>query len=150
LVLPLFTPRLGARNGYDRTHGEAMARSHAVMALLFVIPATIAGYHAALGLAHFGVPCQGWRGVFAVSGAVFVGGTAWARMFQLGPVAAARPAPSRSCGQRRRMSMKASRLVIRRGRSFDRLSRASGAERNGSGRVRWFTLSLTQISRACL
>ena len=52
----------------------------AAIALLFAVPAAIAGYHATLGLAHIGVPSEGWREAFAVVGAVLVGGTAWARM----------------------------------------------------------------------
>jgi hypothetical protein len=54
--------------------------TRAAIALLFAVPATIAGYHAALGLAHIGVPSEGWRETFAVAGAVLVGGAAWARM----------------------------------------------------------------------
>jgi len=52
----------------------------AMIALLFAIPATIAGYHTSLRLAHIGVPSQGWREVFAWIGALFIGGTAWTRM----------------------------------------------------------------------
>jgi hypothetical protein len=52
----------------------------AVIGLLYAVPATIAGYHASLGLAHIGVPSEGWREAFAVVGAVLIGGIAWARM----------------------------------------------------------------------
>jgi hypothetical protein len=52
----------------------------AVIGLLYAVPATVAGYHATLGLAHIGVPSEAWREAFAVVGAVLVGGTAWARM----------------------------------------------------------------------
>ena len=52
----------------------------AVIGLLYAVPATIAGYHATLGLSHIGVPSEGWREAFAVVGAVLVGSTAWARM----------------------------------------------------------------------
>jgi len=52
----------------------------AAIALLFALPAAIAGYHATFGLAHIGVPSEGWREAFAIVGAVLVGGTAWARM----------------------------------------------------------------------
>ena len=52
----------------------------AAIGLLYAVPAAIAGYHATLGLAHIGVPSEGWREAFAVVGAVLVGGTAWARM----------------------------------------------------------------------
>jgi hypothetical protein len=50
------------------------------IALLFAVPAAVAGYHATLGLAHIGVPSEGWREVFAMTGAMIVGGAAWARM----------------------------------------------------------------------
>jgi hypothetical protein len=50
------------------------------IALLFAVPAAIAGYHATLGLAQIGVPSERWREAFAMIGAVIVGGTAWARM----------------------------------------------------------------------
>ena len=52
----------------------------AVIGLLYAVPASIAGYHATLGLAHIGVPAEGWREAFAVVGAILIGGTAWARM----------------------------------------------------------------------
>jgi hypothetical protein len=52
----------------------------AVIGFLFAVPAAIAGYHATLGLAHIGVPSEGWREAFAVVGAILIGGTAWARM----------------------------------------------------------------------
>ena len=52
----------------------------AAIGLLFVVPAAIAGYHAALGLAHIGISAEGWRQVMAVMGAIAVAATAWARM----------------------------------------------------------------------
>ena len=52
----------------------------AAVALIFAAPAAVAGYHAALGLAQIGVPAEGWRQVFALLGAIAVGGTAWVRM----------------------------------------------------------------------
>lgn len=57
----------------------------AAIALLFAVPAAVAGYHATLGLAHIGVPSQRWREAFAVLGAIIVGGTAWARVTLLAP-----------------------------------------------------------------
>ena len=57
----------------------------ATIALLFAVPAAIAGYHATFGLAHIGIPTAAWREVFAIVGAVLVGGTAWARMSLLVP-----------------------------------------------------------------
>jgi hypothetical protein len=44
------------------------------------MPAAFAGYHAALGLAHIGVPAESWRQAMAVAGAIIVAATAWARM----------------------------------------------------------------------
>jgi hypothetical protein len=55
----------------------------AAIALLFAAPATVAGYHATLGLAHIGASSHRWQEVFAFIGAVVVGGTAWARMTSL-------------------------------------------------------------------
>jgi hypothetical protein len=52
----------------------------AAIALLFAVPAAIAGYHETFGLADFGIPSAAWREVFEIVGAVLVGGTAWARM----------------------------------------------------------------------
>jgi hypothetical protein len=52
----------------------------AAIGLLFTVPAAVAGYHATFGLAHIDVPSEGWRGAFAIVGAVLVGGTAWARI----------------------------------------------------------------------
>ena len=52
----------------------------AASGLLYAVPATFAGYHATLGLAHIGVPSGAWREAFAVIGAVLVGHAAWARM----------------------------------------------------------------------
>ena len=57
----------------------------AAIALLFAVPAAIAGYHATFGLAHIGVPSEGWREAFALVGAILIGGTAWARMWLFVP-----------------------------------------------------------------
>jgi hypothetical protein len=51
-----------------------------VIAILFAAPAAIAGYHATLALAHIGVPSASWREVFAIVGAIVVGGTAFLRL----------------------------------------------------------------------
>jgi hypothetical protein len=56
------------------------------------LPAAVAGYHAALGLAHIGVPAEGWRQAIAVAGAIIVAATAWARM----ALAAPRPTPDKA------------------------------------------------------
>jgi len=50
------------------------------IALVYAAPAAVAGYQATLGLAHIGVPSEGWRQTIAVIGGVFIGSTAMARM----------------------------------------------------------------------
>ena len=52
----------------------------AAIGLLYAGPAAFAGYHATLGLAHIGIPAEGWRQAFAFVGAVLIGATAWVRM----------------------------------------------------------------------
>lgn len=61
----------------------AMSRSvilRAVLAAMFALPATFAGYHVALALAQIGVSSLAWQELFAGLGAVFIGGTAWMRL----------------------------------------------------------------------
>ena len=61
----------------------SMTRSlvlRAVIAAVFALPATFAGYHVALAMAQIGVPSLAWQEVFACLGAVFIGGTAWTRL----------------------------------------------------------------------
>ena len=65
----------------------------AVIATAFAIPASIAGYHAVLGLSQIGVPSLLWREVFAWIGAIVIGCTAWGRMTVL-----ADPLPLRQAG----------------------------------------------------
>jgi uncharacterized membrane protein len=55
----------------------------ALIAAVFALPATVAGYHLALAMAYFGVPSPVWQQVFACLGAVFIGGTAWTRLTTL-------------------------------------------------------------------
>jgi len=57
----------------------------AAIALLFAVPAAVAGYHAALGLAQIGIPAEGWRQAIAVIGAIAVAATAWARIVLIAP-----------------------------------------------------------------
>ena len=52
----------------------------AVIAAVFALPATLAGYHLALAMAHLGVPSPAWQQLFACLGAIFIGGTAWTRL----------------------------------------------------------------------
>lgn len=51
-----------------------------VIGLLFAVPAARAGYDVTLALSHIGIPSEWWRAAFAMVGAIFVGGTAWARL----------------------------------------------------------------------
>ena len=65
----------------------------AVIALLFAVPAAVAGYHAAHGLAHIVVPIEGWRQTMAVAGAIMVATIAWARISLSAPNDAGRTLP---------------------------------------------------------
>ena len=61
----------------------AMTRSlilRAIIAAVFALPATLAGYRVVLAMMQIGVPSLVWREVFACVGAVFIGGTAWTRL----------------------------------------------------------------------
>jgi hypothetical protein len=66
----------------------ATVRSPAVrasVALLYAVPATIAGYSATHGLAQLSMPSTTWQIIFAVIGAICVGCTAFARLAMLAP-----------------------------------------------------------------
>ena len=52
----------------------------AVIAAVFALPATFAGYHVVLAMTQVGVPALAWREVFACLGAIIIGGTAWTRL----------------------------------------------------------------------
>lgn len=52
----------------------------AIIAAVFTLPATLAGYHVALAMAQLGVPFPAWQHVFACLGAIFTGATAWTRI----------------------------------------------------------------------
>jgi hypothetical protein len=43
-----------------------------VIAALFALPATLAGYHVTLAMSQIGVPSLAWQEVFACLGAVFI------------------------------------------------------------------------------
>ena len=61
----------------------AMTRSvitRAIVAALFAVPATLAGYQVVFAMSQIGVPSSAWREIFACLGAVFIGGTAWTRL----------------------------------------------------------------------
>jgi hypothetical protein len=52
----------------------------ATIAGVFALPAAVAGYHAALSVAHIAVPAENWQQAMAVGAAIIVAATAWARM----------------------------------------------------------------------
>jgi len=63
--------------------GLAMTRSlmaRACIALLFAIPAAVAGYYATLGVANIAIESAVLSQILAAFGAVIVGGTAWTRI----------------------------------------------------------------------
>jgi len=71
----------------------------AVLALLFAVPAAVAGYHAARGLTQLVVPAEAWPETIAIAGATIVTATALMRMWLSPPpdaergVAAGRTSP---------------------------------------------------------
>ncbi|HEU0018515.1 MAG TPA: hypothetical protein VFQ31_09205 [Methyloceanibacter sp.] len=77
----------------------------AALALIFAVPAAVAGYHAARGLAQLVVPAEAWRETIAIAGATILAATALMRMW-LSPspdvergVAAGRASPHLSASQ---------------------------------------------------
>jgi len=52
----------------------------AIIAALFAVPATLAGYQVVFAMSQLGVPSLAWREILACLGAVFIGGTAWTRL----------------------------------------------------------------------
>jgi len=63
--------------------GIAATRSPLIrvtIGLLFAAPAAVAGYHAALGLAHIAIPGDVWQQILALAAAIVVAATAWARL----------------------------------------------------------------------
>ena len=65
----------------------------ASVALVFAAPAALAGYHAALGLAHVAIPGEGWRDTMGVVGAIIVAATAWLRIALFAPTDVGRALP---------------------------------------------------------
>lgn len=51
-----------------------------VLALLFAGPAAVAGFYATHGLAALTMPSEIWQNIFAITGAMVVGLTAWLRL----------------------------------------------------------------------
>ncbi len=71
------------------------------VALVFVIPAAVAGYSATVGLSSLAVPTTGFQHAFAIVGALAVGVTAWLRLAASPPTIAsgAHQAPQRPSPQ---------------------------------------------------
>ena len=65
----------------------------AAIALLFAVPAAIAGYHAAHGLSLLIVPVEAWREAMGIAGAIMVAAIAWARITLSAPNDAGRALP---------------------------------------------------------
>ena len=66
--------------------------ARAALVLLFIVPAAVAGYHAAQGLACLFVPADAWRDAIAIAGATVVVTTACVRLaFSSPPEAGQRP-----------------------------------------------------------
>jgi len=87
-ALPFFAGASAGLATYHSGSGPIAVISpliRAAIGLLFVVPAAVAGYHAALGLAHIGISADGWRETVAVAGAIIVAATAWARMVLSAP-----------------------------------------------------------------
>lgn len=62
-----------------------------VLAMIFVVPAAIAGYYVTFALAGSTFPSELWRQIFALIGAVTIGVTAWQRLA---------PMPTSRCSHR--------------------------------------------------
>ena len=61
----------------------AMTRSwilRTAIAVVFAVPAAVAGYHVVFAISQLGMPSLAWREAFACLGAAFIGGTAWTRL----------------------------------------------------------------------
>ena len=63
-----------------------------LIALAFVAPAALAGYHATHGIVKHTMPSEAWQVVFSIIGAIAVGATAFMRVTTM---AAAGPPPAR-------------------------------------------------------
>jgi hypothetical protein len=64
--------------------------TRAALALLFIVPAAVAGYHAARGLAYLFVSADAWRDAISIVGAAVVAATAGVRLAIYPPLHARR------------------------------------------------------------
>ena len=113
----------------------------AAIALLFAVPAAIAGYHSTLGLAHIAVPSAAWREIFSVVGAICIGCTAFIRMAAmafppaLGPATSPEPTQPRLTGATGQGEAEATFLVGEIGVDRDEGTRLSA--RRAPRQSRW-------------
>ena len=61
------------------------------IALLFAVPAALAGYYATFGFSGLTMTSDLWRQAFAVIGAIVIGATAWTRLAASPPDGPGRP-----------------------------------------------------------
>jgi hypothetical protein len=66
------------------------------VALMFAVPAALAGYYATFGLSGLTMTSDPWRQVFAVTAAVVIGATAWTRLAASLPDGGGRGSPALS------------------------------------------------------
>jgi hypothetical protein len=66
------------------------------VALMFAVPAALAGYYATFGLSGLTMTSDPWRQVFAVIGAIVIGATAWTRLAASPPDGGGRGSPALS------------------------------------------------------
>lgn len=66
------------------------------VALMFAVPAALAGYYATFGLSGLTMTSDPWRQVFAVIGAIVIGATAWTRLAASPPDRGGRGSPALS------------------------------------------------------
>lgn len=66
------------------------------VALMFAVPAALAGYYATFGFSGLTMTSDPWRQVFALIGAIVIGATAWTRLAASPPDVGGRGRPALS------------------------------------------------------
>lgn len=87
----LATARLTLGFGRVLLETARTRRARNLFALAFVLPATIAGYHAVHGIAKLTIPSPIWQVAFSIAGAAAIGAIALGRVTA---AAASRPSPA--------------------------------------------------------
>ena len=75
-----FTAASGLAEVYEAARAPLGVTARIAIALAFVAPAAIAGYHATHGIVKHTMPSEGWQVAFSVIGAVAIGATALMRL----------------------------------------------------------------------